>query len=201
MSILFEIDCEIEAVCDKCGDFPLQCAILLFDLLGINGNIIVKNQFSIKEEKKDALQKYNKNVQNSYYEWPNSPEGNYCIWIKESFDSNIELIDILKLQGTYLSYIVPSNSFDWEKFTKEWQKDDKQLLLTKQASFICNILDMDRTLNLNFNVAEFPKEKITSVIEKWEDVIKVMAKSTQIKRTVMQMRSKYGSKYLIQLKC
>lgn len=112
----YEIDYEIEAVFDEQGDFPLQCAALLFDLLKFDRNVIIKNQYAIKAEKASAISKYIKNGHNCFYEWPESPLGNYCIWIKESFLTNQKLVDLLRLQGTFLSYIVPSDSFDWKEF-------------------------------------------------------------------------------------
>lgn len=198
MNTFVEIDYEIEAACDEYGDFPLYCAILLFDLLNLNENIIIKNQYSIKAEKTNVIQQYNIG-QNCYYEWPKSPEGNYCIWIKESYTSNQTLIDILKLQGTYLSYIVPTDSFDWEYFVEKWEEDDGYLLSTGQATFICNVIDMDRTLNLNFNSAVFSKEMILDLITKWEKEIGHIAQFTQIRRMATTMRSKRGNKHLVRL--
>lgn len=200
MNSFFEIDYEIEATLDEYGDFPLYCATLLFDLLNIKSNIVIKNQHTIKAEKKSVIQQYTENKQNYYYEWPRSPDGNYCIWIKEKFLSNHKLIDLLKLQGIYLSYIVPNETFDWNKFLVEWKKDNINLLSSNQASFICNVIDMDRTLNLIFNISEFPREEIIGLLNKWERAIESIAQSTQVIRTETQMRSKYGSKILVQLK-
>ncbi len=195
----FEIDYEIEADFDMEGDFSLQCATLLFDLLNINGNVIIKNQYAQKAEKRKTISKYVGNEQNYFYEWPKHPEGNYCIWIKESFSTNQEIIDILKLQGTYLSYIAPTDSFDWEDFLKNWKKDERYLLLSRQASFICNIIDMDRTLNINFNTAIFSTEKIVSIISKWQEAITLITKPSKVSKSETKIRSKHGNKYQVQL--
>ena len=195
----FEIDYEIESVYDYDGDFPLLCAALLFDLLNIKGNIIIKNRNTVKSEKAHIMQYYTINKNNYYYEWPDSPDGNYCVWIRESFSSNRELMDLLRLQGIYLSYIVPTESFDWKSFTDNWQKDDTYLLSSNQASFICCVIDADRDLNLNFNASIFSEEKITYLLTKWEGEIARVASSCRIERTVKHMRSKNGTKYLVQL--
>ena len=81
----FEIDYEIEAPFDMQGEFPLQCAALLFDLLDFNRNIVIKNQYSIKAEKANVIAKYAVNDQNYFFEWHRHPEGNYCMWIKMVF--------------------------------------------------------------------------------------------------------------------
>lgn len=194
----FEIDYEIEAVFDEYGDFPLQCAALLFDLLNINGNVVIKNQYSIKPEKTKAISRYMGN-HNCFYEWPKRPEGNYCLWLKQSFQTNLELMNILKLQGTYLTYIVPTGSFDWDTFLENWKKDERYLLLSGQSSFICNVIDMDRTLNINFNTTVFSKEKIMGIINEWEKSIINNSESSQAKRTVEKMNSKYGNKCRVHL--
>ena len=195
----FEIDYEFEAAFDEWGDFPLQCAALLFDLLKFNRNIVIRNQYSIKAEKANVLCKYIKNDKNRLYEDPASPEANYCLWIKEPFSTNRELMDIFRLQGTYLSYIVPSNSFDLKEFLEKWKKDEKYLLLSGQASFICNVVDMDRVLNINFNTAVFPKEDIRRILCEWEKAIRHIAEPSQGKRTETQMRSNHGTKYSVRL--
>ena len=194
-----EYDYEFEAAFDEWGDFPLQCAALLFDLLKFNRNIVIRNQYSIKAEKANVLCKYIKNDKNRLYEDPASPEANYCLWIKEPFSTNRELMDIFRLQGTYLSYIVPSNSFDLKEFLEKWKKDEKYLLLSGQASFICNVVDMDRVLNINFNTAVFPKEDIRRILCEWEKTIRHIAEPSQGKRTETQMRSNRGTKYSVRL--
>lgn len=199
MNSFFEIDYEIEAVFDEYGDFPLECAILLFDLLSINGNIVIKNRYSIKEEKTEVIKKYTENIENCFYECPKDPEANYCVWIKQNFSTNQQLINILKLQGIYLSYIVPNDSFNWESFLRNWNEDEKSLLLSNQASFVCNVIDMDRTLNVSFNTAVFSMVRITSIITEWERLIMNFAGSAKVKKTVGQMRSKYGNKHVVRL--
>lgn len=194
--VYFEIDYEIEAAFDEYGDFPLQCAALLFDLLNFNSNIIIKNQYSIKPERAKALSQY-LGKQNCFYEDPKTPEGNYCIWIKQNFQTNQELIRIFKLQGIYLTYIVPNKSFDWEGFLKNWKKDERYLLLSGQSSFICNVIDMDRILNLNFNTAVFSEEKIIHIMNEWEKAITNTAGSSKVRKTVEKMRSKHGNKYRV----
>ncbi len=195
----FEIDYEIEAVFDEYGDFPLQCAALLFDLLKFNRNIIIKNQYTIKAEKTNVISKYIENDQNYFYEWPKCPKGDYCVWIKDSFSTNQELIDILRLQGIYLSYIVPSASFNWKEFLESWKKDERYLLLSGQSSFICNVIDMDRTLNINFNTTVFSTEEIIRILSEWEKAINHIAKPSRMRRTKTQMRSKQGNIYQVRL--
>ena len=195
----YEIDYEIEAVFDEQGDFPLQCAALLFDLLKFNRNVIIKNQYAIKAEKASVISKYIKNGHNYFYEWPQSPLGNYCIWIKESFLTNQKLVDLLRLQGTFLSYIVPSDSFDWKEFLENWKEDEKYLLASGQSLFVCNVVDMDRVLNINFNTAVFSAERINCIIHEWQDAINHIADPSQMRRAETQMRSKNGSKSRVRL--
>lgn len=199
MNLLFEVDYEIESMCDTYGDFPLRCAVLLFDLLNIHSNIIIKNQYTIKEEKTKTISKYIDNEQNYFYEWPKSPEGNYCIWIRHYLSTNQELFDVLNLQGIYLSYIVPTDSFNWVCFLKRWKEDEKHLILSGQASFCCNIIDMDRTLNIIFDTNVFSVDRINEILAYWEKAMIHIAKSTQTKKVVKKMRSKHGEKQLVQL--
>lgn len=195
----YEIDYEIEAAFDEQEDFPLQCAALLFDLLKFDRNIIIKDQYAIKAEKASVIYKYIKNGHNYFYEWPQSPLGNYCIWIKESFLTNQKLVDLLRLQGTFLSYIVPSDSFDWKEFLESWKEDEKYLLASGQSLFICNVVDMDRILNINFNTAVFSTERINRIIHEWQDAINHIADPSQMRRTETQVRGKNGDKYIVRL--
>lgn len=187
----FEINYEIEAIFDEYGEFPLHCATLLFDLLNINGNVVIKNQYSIKPEKSKVVTQYIGN-QTYFYEWPKRPEGNYCVWLKQSFQTNQEILNILKLQGTYLTYIVPTESFDWENFLENWEKDERYLLFSGQSSFICNVIDMERTLNINFDTTVYSAEKIMDIIREWEKSIFNTSESLRVERTVEEIRGKYG---------
>lgn len=196
----FEIDYEIEAVFDKNGDFPLKCAALLFDLLKFHENIVIKNRYVAKKEAQSVLLKHIQSDQNDFYAWPEFPKGDYCLWIKSGFSSNQELMDILRLQGMYLSYIVPSDSFEWDAFLKNWREDERYLLSAGQAPFVCNVIDMDRKLNINFSTALFSTETIMTILNKWEKSISVIADPLRVKRTEMQMRSKHGNKYSVCLR-
>ena len=198
MSNFIEINYEIEAVCDEYGEFPLQCATLLFDLLGFNSDIIIKNKKTIKPEKTNIIQPF-KNDNNVYYELPQSPEGDYCLWIKEKLLSNKQIVDILNLQGIYLSYIVPNDFFNWDIFLKKWKEDVGYLLESNQATFICNIIDMDRVLSLNFNTNSYSEEFIWSLIDKWEKMILDVASTSVVKRIEQHGRGKYCNKHLIRL--
>ena len=197
--VFYETDYEIAAACDECGDFPLKCAAMLFDLLEIKGNVIIKNQHVKRPEKEEALAPYVKNKENRYFASPKHPESDYCIWIKQPFSANQTLMPILSLQGIDLSYIVPMDSFDWNGFLENWKQDERELLLSGQAAFICNIIDADRTLNLGFNPAFFSEEKITDVLCQWEQLIVRAAHGTQVKRDEGQRRSEYGRKTLVEL--
>lgn len=199
MNPIFEIDYEIASIHDEYGDFPLQCATILFDLLNIKSNIVIKNQYSIKPEKAKVLSQYISNEHNCFHEWPKSPEGNYCVWIKHNFSTNQQLVDILRLQGTYLSYIAPNDLFAWDDFLKNWSNDERYLILSEQASFVCNVFDMDRTLNINFNTADFSIEEIASVLAEWEGVMSQISKPIQLTRNVSGIRGKYGDKHLVRL--
>lgn len=196
MNAYIEIDYEIEAVCDTYGEFPLHCAALLFDLLKLKKNIVIKNQYTIKAEKEKIIRQYRDNPQNCYYERPKCPEGDYCVWIKEGFPSNRELIELLNLQGIYLSYIAPTDSFDWEAFLNKWREKEDYLLSLGQASFICNVLDMDRTLNLKFSTAKYPSARIADITAAWEKEIVQVAQASCVQRTLVQMR---GNKQLVRL--
>lgn len=196
---LLEFDYVIEASCDWDGDFPLQCATMLFDLLEINDGIVIKNQYAIRQEKAEVLKPYIEDPKNCYYAWPENPEGDYCIWVKQPLDSNATLLPVLKLQGIYLSCIVPTNTFVWEDFCRDRKADERKLILTDQAAFVCNIVDEDRVLNLGFNTALFSEKKIADVLRRWEQMIVHAANGTQVKRDGGERRSEYGSKTLVEL--
>lgn len=178
----YETDYEIAAACDESGAFPLECAAMLFDLLEIKENVIIKNQHVKRPEKEEALAPYVENKENRYFASHEHPESDYCIWIKQPFSTNQTLMPILALQGIALSYIVPTDSFDWNGFLENWKQDERELLLSGQAAFVCNIIDADRTLNLGFNTAFFSEEKIAEVLRQWEQLIVRAAHGTQVKR-------------------
>jgi len=196
MNAYIEMDYEIEATCDMDGEFPLHCAALLFDLLNLKENIVIKNQYTIKAEKENIIRQYRDHPQNCYYEWPKCPEGDYCVWIKGGFPSNQELIDLLCLQGIYLSYIAPTDAFDWEAFLNKWREKEDYLLLIGQASFICNVIDMDRTLNLKFSTAQYSSARIAEIMTAWEKEIAQIAQAACVQRMTVQRR---GNKQLVRL--
>ena len=197
--LFYETDYEIAVACDEYGDFPLECAATLFDLLGIKNNVIIKNQHVIRPEKEKALAQFVENKGNCYFASHKHPESDYCIWIKQPFSTNQELIQILKLQLIYLSYIVPTDSFVWKRFIENWKEDERELLLSGQAAFICNVIDADRTLNLSFNPAFFSTENVSKILAEWERTMYDMIKNTRVKRTAEQQRSKYGDKWVVRI--
>lgn len=195
----WQIDYEIEAKCDMIGDFPVQCAALLFELLSLNSNIIIKKRYTLRNNESEVIRKYIDNDLNRFYRYSKHPDVDYCLWIKQQILTQQELIELLKLQGIYLSCIVPNDTFDWEDFLDKWEKDERYLLLSGQASFICNILDEDRRLNIGFNTVVYSMDKISNVLSAWEKSITHIAEANQAYRTMTQMRSKYGNKPLVQL--
>lgn len=197
MSKLIEIDYEFDSVTDEYGDFPIRCATMLFDLLGFNKNVIIKNQYVYKPEKAFVVARYYGKDSNRYYEWPKNRSGDYCVWIKEGYSSNQELIDFLSLQVIHLSFIVPTKTFDWEKFIENWRSDEQNLIQTGQASFICNIVDMDRDLNLFFNADDYTPEMISDMLARWESEITKQDEPIKVQRSEYLIRGKYGEKSLI----
>lgn len=195
----WQVDYEIEARCDWDGDFPLQCAAALFASLNLNSNVILKKRYTLRSKETEVIAKYIEDRQNRFYRHSKRPDANYCLWIKHGVLSQQELLDLLRLQGIHLSYIVPTGAFDWEDFLDKWGKDERYLLLSGQASFICNILDEDRHLNIGFNTVVFSMDKISNVLSAWEESITHIAEAAKVCRTVTQMRSRYGNKQTVRL--
>ena len=193
----WQVDYEIEARCDWDGDFPLQCAAALFASLNLNSNIIIKKRYTLRNNESEVIRKYIDNDLNRFYRYSKHPDVDYCLWIKQQILTQQELIELLKLQGIYLSCIVPNDTFDWEDFLDKWEKDERYLLLSGQASFICNILDEDRRLNIGFNTVVYSMDKISNVLSAWEKSITHIAKAAKVCGTVTQTRSRYGDKQTV----
>ena len=120
-------------------------------------------------------------------------------------------MEVLKLQCIYLSYIAVTDSFDWKSFIEKWKEDEVHLFLSGQASFICNVIDEERTLNLNFNTAILSEGQIMNIIAKWEQEIDYtvarweqeighIARTSKKQRIVTLLRGgRNGNKYRIRL--
>lgn len=199
MNTIYEIDYEIESIYDLDGDFPLECAAVLFELLNIKTNFIIKNRSAVRKEKDKIISKYINNNQNIFYELEKYPKVNFSLWIKEDNLTNNDIIDILKLQVTDLSFIVPNNLFDWNRFLTNWKKDVDYLVSSDEATFACNIIDMDRTINMIFNTSVYSMETINKILVEWENAMMSMAQSSKVKRTEYIMKEKRKKKPLIQL--
>lgn len=193
---VFEINYSIEANCDYDGRFPLYCATLLFDIIGISNDIIIKNRHAINSKKDELIQRICSSHKCQYYEHPYTPDSDYCVWIKETYKSNKVFIDLLDLQGLHLSYISVSDKFDFESIIDTWYSDDIDIVSTN-VNAICGIIDSDRTLDLIFNMDIYSQEQINSYLTQWEyEIIKF---GSLYKRVETKLRSKLGSKSYIRL--
>ena len=153
----------------------------------------------MRKEKDKIISKYINNNQNIFYELEKYPKVNFSLWIKEDNLTNNDIIDILKLQVTDLSFIVPNNLFDWNRFLTNWKKDVDYLVSSDEATFACNIIDMDRTINMIFNTSVYSMETINKILVEWENAMMSMAQSSKVKRTEYIMKEKRKKKPLIQL--
>lgn len=150
----------------------LQFVCYLFDIMNCKSNVIIKNLFNEENDDiRSMLKKYVNNSHNllyeSLYECHRKKYFNYALWIKETFASNLKIMDLLLTQILDLSYIVPKENFDIDKFVKLWKKDEKYLIEENEASFMCNITDLDRYLILHFNLVDYNEEKISDILKLW----------------------------------
>ena len=187
----FEIEYDIMASCDLDGDFPLECLTFLLDLLGIKNNILIRNRFEHREEQPFVLSQYMKNTSNQYYQWPESPRSDYCLWIKEPYESAMTFLDFLKVTGYSCNCIVPNESFQWEQFVENWTRDPVYLLTENQASFLCNIYDEDKILYLYFSAKDYSEDFVQNILLTWEQEIQRRAQAAHMQRTVTLLRSRY----------
>lgn len=186
---------EIEAACDFDGDFPLYCAALLLDSLALNSSFIIKKQFTMKAEEQTILKKYISDSRNVFYEHSKSPSRDYCLWVKSRLSIQ-DLVELLRLQGIYLSVIAPTASFDWKSFVADWKMDEAQLIANSSASFVCKIIDMDRTLHFIFHSDFFPESTVETILAHWERAVINASKAKQVQRSVIPLR---GNKPLVRL--
>ena len=190
MGNIVKINYDIESVFDEFGRFPLECTIMLFDILEWKSNILIKNQYVAKDKR--SVKKIIENEKNIYYEYPSFPEGNYCIWIKDNIQ-NDELIEVLSLQGIYMCCIQPTKLFDWNSFQSKNKKDESCLFLDNQASFICEIIDQDRVISLYFNNDYYPIQFIKDILCQWENRMKsALPLSNMNKIATKDFKSKDG---------
>ena len=195
----WQIAYEIEARRDWDGTLPLQCAASLFASLHLNSDLVIKRRYTWRSNESEVIRKYIKDGCDLFYRHPKRTEADLCLWIKQRVLTQRELIDLLGLQGIYLSYIVPTDAFVWEDFLDKWESDAVHLLLSGQASFICDICDEDRRLDITFNTAVFSMEETANALSAWERAIAHIAEAQQVYRTETQMRGKYGNESLVQL--
>ena len=192
MGNFFEIEYDIESTFDEYGNFPIACAIMLFDILGWRSNVLIKNQY-VAKEKNFIVQHVLENKRNILYEHSFFPEGNYCLWIKDCLQTN-ELSKVLDLQGIYMCCIQPTEMFNWSNFQTKWKNDEIYLFPDNEASFVCKIIDMDRVLDLYFNEDYYSVNFIDNVLSLWESRIKSTLPLSHMNRQVSKnLKGKNGN--------
>ncbi len=188
---------DIVAYYDMDGDFPLRCAAMLFDLLGFRENVIVRNKYVVRKERDDVIQHYMAEKRNLFFERPGHADSDYCVWIKERLASNLELMELLNLQAIDLHYIVPTASFNEADIEELWTTDIPTLLQTGKASFVCNIVDQDRELELFFDPDVIPESSRTNALTAWEQQIVNYVQPVKLRRK--EIGGPHGEKYFVQL--
>lgn len=159
-----EFHYEIEADFDETGDFPLMCTILLFDLLNFKSNILFRNQYAQSSDN-PVVKKYVEKEQNIFIK--HSPS-QYCIWMREAFPTPLDMLEVLKLQGMQLSCFVPSSESRVPPIDRLWTAETRDLILTGDFVFACDITDEDRALTFWFNPKVFNEYDIHSILSHWE---------------------------------
>ena len=191
---------EIESDFDETGDFPLMCTTLLFDLLDIKSNILFRNQYAQSSDN-PVLRRYAKKEENVYIEYSASQ---YLLWIREAFPTNLDMLEILKLQGMQLSCLVPISESRVPSIELLQTTETRDLFLNGDFTFACDITDEDRNLTLWFNPEIFKEDDIHSTLFQWEQRIvqyyhPVAMKRKALSKQFIQLsfnRSEKSNKYL-----
>ena len=191
---------EIESDFDETGDFPLMCTTLLFDLLGIKSNILFRNQYAQSSDN-PVLRRYAKKEENVYIEYSASQ---YLLWIREAFPTNLDMLEILKLQGMQLSCLVPISESRVPSIELLQTTETRDLFLNGDFTFACDITDEDRNLTLWFNPEIFKEDDIHSTLFQWEQRIvqyyhPVVMNRKALSKQFIQLsfnRSEKSNKYL-----
>lgn len=191
---------EIESDFDETGDFPLMCTTLLFDLLGIKSNILFRNQYAQSSDN-PVLRRYAEKEENVYIEYSASQ---YLLWIREAFPTNLDMLEILKLQGMQLSCLVPISESRVPSIELLQTTETRELFLNGDFTFACDITDEDRNLTLWFNPEIFKEDDIHSTLFQWEQRIvqyyhPVVMNRKALSKQFIQLsfnRSEKSNKYL-----
>ena len=191
---------EIESDFDETGDFPLLCTTLLFDLLGIKSNILFRNQYAQSSDN-PVLRRYAEKEENVYIEYSASQ---YLLWIREAFPTNLDMLEILKLQGMQLSCLVPISESRVPSIELLQTTETRDLFLNGDFTFACDITDEDRNLTLWFNPEIFKEDDIHSTLFQWEQRIvqyyhPVVMNRKALSKQFIQLsfnRSEKSNKYL-----
>ena len=191
---------EIESDLDETGDFPLMCTALLFDLLGIKSNILFRNQYAQSSDN-PVLRRYAEKEKNIYIEYSASQ---YFLWIREAFPTNLDMFEVLKLQGMQLSCFVPISESRVPPIELLRTTETRDLFLNGDFAFACDITDEDRNLTLWFNPEIFKEDDIHSTLSQWEQRIvqyyhPVAMKRKALSKQFIQLsfnRSEKSNKYL-----
>lgn len=191
---------EIESDLDETGDFPLMCTTLLFDLLGIKSNILFRNQYAQSSDN-PVLRRYAEKEKNIYIEYSASQ---YFLWIREAFPTNLDMFEVLKLQGMQLSCFVPISESRVPPIELLRTTETRDLFLNGDFAFACDITDEDKNLTLWFNPEIFKEDDIHSTLSQWEQKIvqyyhPVAMKRKALSKQFIQLsfnRSEKSNKYL-----
>lgn len=183
-----EFHYEIESPCDETDDFPLVCTTLLFELLGIKSNILFRNRYAQSSDN-HVLRRYAEKEENIYIEYSASQ---YFIWIRETFPTYFDMLEIFKLQGMQLSCLVPIFESHVPPIELLQTAETRDLFLTGDFAFACDITDEDKNLTFWFNTEVFQAYDIHSVLSQWEQRIARYCYPVVMNRTAL-------SKQFIQL--
>ena len=78
------------------------------------------------------------------------------------------MLEVLKLQGMQLSCFVPSSESRVPPIDRLWTAETRDLILTGDFVFACDITDEDRALTFWFNPKVFNEYDIHSILSHWE---------------------------------
>ncbi len=164
------------------GKFPLVCTAILFDILNIHDNIVVNNHYSAKSDNTLVMSDLINVKTDILYQSQLNPRGEFSIWIKQHYTDSHMFLRILELQGSYMSCMTPSDSFCWEWFLNNRDTNEIELILSNKISFICSVVDEDKYLHIYFNLRYYSVNEIEKTLNIWEDRIKDITKSADMKR-------------------